>query len=116
MSPAELVEALADLLADRIAAKLGSTTTADYFDRDRLPPGAASWRAVLEAGRRGDLGVVRVGRKAVVSSAEWTRYLEARRCSRTSPKTARPELVDADRRDLEALGLVVPMRAGGGRR
>lgn len=111
MNAAELVEALADLLADRIAEKLGATATPDYFDRDRLPPGAASWRSVLEAGRRGDVAVVRVGRKAVVSAAEWTRYLEARRVGRTS-RPARVELADADARALEALGVVVP----GGRR
>ncbi|MBK6515326.1 MAG: hypothetical protein IPG04_14670 [Polyangiaceae bacterium] len=116
MNAAELVEALADLLADRIAAKLGATATPDYFDRDHLPPGAASWRAVLEAGRRGDLEVTRVGRKAVVSSDAWTRYLEARRGRSSCSPKARPEIADADARALAELGVVVPMRAAGGRR
>lgn len=114
MTAAELVEALADLLADRIAAKLGATATPDFFDRDHLPPGAASWRAVLEAGRRGELVVTRVGRKAVVSAAAWSTYLEARR-GRPRASTARPELAAADAAALAALGVVLPA-AGGGRR
>ena len=114
MTLAELVEALADLLADRIAEKLGATGSADHYDRHRLPPGAASWRAVLEAGRRGDLAVTRVGRASVLPAAEWTRYLEARRGrSSSSPKA---QIADADVAALAELGVVVPMRAAGGRR
>jgi hypothetical protein len=116
VSPSDILEALADLLADRIAAKLGSTATPAYYDRDHLPPGAQSWRAVLDAARRGDLEAVRVGRKAVVAADAWASYLEGRRGRPRAP-TARPELAAADADALAALGLAVPkLAAGGGRR
>ena len=109
---ARALRAAADIL--EAAAHEETTTPSVLFDRDHLPPGAASWRAVLEAGRRGDLEVTRVGRNAVVTGEAWRSFVEARRGRPTQP--ARVELVDADARALEALGVVVPIRAAGGGR
>ncbi len=108
---ARALRAAADIL--EAAAHEETTTPSVLFDRNHLPPGAASWRAVLEAGRRGDLEVTRVGRNAVVTGEAWRAFVEARR---GRPTSHRVELVDADARALEALGVVVPIRAAGGGR
>jgi hypothetical protein len=100
------LDAILDELADRIAARLRPPEP-PHYSRDRLPPGAASWRAVLEAGRRGELEIVRVGRCAVIAREEWDRYVASRRRGRAGPVAVE----DADARALASMGVVLPMRA-----
>lgn len=100
------LDALLDELADRIAARLRPPEPPNY-SRDRLPPGAASWRAVLEAGRRGQLQIARVGRCSVVLREEWDRYVVARAERRPGPVAVN----DSDAAALKAMGVVLPMRA-----
>lgn len=107
----------ADLLCRALRAALevlesapDDTVSSEPYDRDRLPPGAASWRAVLEAGRRGELEVTRIGRRAVVTREAWETYVARRR--RRGPVAVQ----DADRDTLARMGVVLPMRAAGGGR
>jgi hypothetical protein len=98
-----LVRALRAALDVLEQAPADSAVSAEPFDADHLPPGAASWRAVLEAGRRGEIEVTKIGRRAVVTREAWAAFVEAKKPKRT----ARPATVTAsgDAR-LRRLGLV----------
>lgn len=98
-----LVRALRAALAVLEEAPADDDVSTEPYSVDRLPPGAASWRAVLEAGRRGDLEVTRIGRRAVVTREAWAAFVAAKQPRRT----ARPAVVSAsgDAR-LRRLGLV----------
>ncbi len=90
-----------------LAADLQPPTEPAHYSLERVPPEAPSWRAVLEAGRRGELRVDRVGRRAVVAREDWDRYVASRRRGRSAPVAVE----DSDARALEAMGVVLPMRA-----
>lgn len=107
MSVAATLRAQAAVLL-ALADSLEGSTDQEVFDAKRPPPGAASWRAVLEAGRRGEVEVTRVGRGAVVTAAAWKAYVERRRGPRT-----RPAIEGADESAFAQLGIVVPIRARG---
>lgn len=109
---AKALRAAADILE---AAAHEEQAPSALYDRDHLPPGAASWRAVLEAGRRGELEVTRLGRAAVVTAEAWRMFVEGRR-GRPVAHHPRVELASADAAALEALGVVVPLRAARGGR
>lgn len=85
--------------------------TAGPYDREHLPPGAASWRAVLDAGTRGELDVTRIGRRSIVTAEAWSAFIASKKTRRAGPVA----IEDGDARALEALGCVVPMRRTGTR-
>ena len=95
MTQAEILEALLDAIADRVAAKLGRPIVEHYSKTS--PPPHHSWRAVLEAGRRGDLEVTRQGRAVLVSVDAYNAWLAS-----ATPRKSKPELVPAN--DADVLG------------
>jgi hypothetical protein len=74
----------------------------EVYDADRLPPGAASWRAVCDAHRRGELRASKVGRKLVVTGEDWASYLASKK---TSPRAPRLRSVKAPL-DVTRFGVV----------
>ncbi len=60
----ELLDFIADHLADRIVARL-STTTGDYYDQDTLPAGLTR-KAYLRAARLGEFPSFKVNRRVIV--------------------------------------------------
>jgi hypothetical protein len=97
---AQVLEALAKVLETPSSASNDA-----IYDSNRLPPGAQSWRAVLEAGRRGELKVTRVGRKSVVHSDAWLAYVESKNKSRR----VGPAIVKtSDEERLAKMGIVLP--------
>lgn len=100
-----MLEAHADALEQSEGAGVGA-----MFDAEHLPPGAASWRAVLEAGRRGELEVTRIGRRAVVTQAAWSAYVERR------SKRHKVEIAPGDAELLAAMAGRPGLRVVGGAR
>lgn len=99
---ARIFVALLDELADRVAARLGSSAPSHYSKAN--PPPLVSWRTVLEAGRRGELALLRRGRTVLLERAELERWLADGRLERRG----RPKLVAVrDGVTLERLGVVV---------
>jgi hypothetical protein len=86
-----------------------SKTEEHIFDADKLPPGAQSWRQVLEAGRRGELELTPIGRRRVVTADAWAKYIESKR---RGPVAIKP----SDESALAAMGVVLPMRKASGAR
>lgn len=92
---AAMVEAarLGALAALREAGLVGGGAGGAVYDRTHLPPGATSWRQVLDAHRAGRLVASRVGRAVVVTAEAWRAYLEkhpAKRAPRKAPPKAAP--------------------------
>jgi hypothetical protein len=104
---AELFDALLDEIAERVAAKLRTSPATAYYSASSPPP-LATWRSVLEAGRRGELALVKRGRALLLEHAEYERWIAAgKRRPRPQLRAVRDE--DADK--LEQLGVKL-----GGRR
>jgi len=106
--------ALAHALRAAAAALEAEEQTAapgDLYDAQRLPPGAASWRSVLDAGRRGELDVSHVGRRAVVTADAWRTFVDAKKTSRRTRVPMPVAQSDAD--VLAEMGVVVPLRKVG---
>lgn len=104
---AALIDAFADLVAERIAARVGKTEAPRFYTKANLPPAAASWRAARETASREGIAIVRSGRDALIVAAAWDAYLE-RRTSRRSGHS--PEIRSGDEAALKAMGveLVAP--------
>lgn len=108
MTRAELFDAVLDEIAERVAAKLRTSSPASTYYTASSPPPHATWRSVLEAGRRGELELVRRGRSRLLEHAEYERWIAAgKRRPRPQLRAVRDE--DADK--LEQLGVKL-----GGRR
>lgn len=80
-----------------------------WYSRTCLPQGARSWRPVRERALRLGLATVRVGREVLIDAAAWDASLTPR------GRVAAP-VQDGDAQALAAMGVVVPLRAGGDRR
>lgn len=104
---AQAVAAALRMLADAIDTP-AATVAAGPYHSDLLPPGAQSWRAVLEAGRRGELQVTRLGRRAVVTAEAWAAFVTSR--GERHQRTTAPTITSGDAAAFEQLGIVVPMR------
>lgn len=100
---AAALEALVELVADRVASKLQASRPR-FYTRENPPPGR-SWRACLEDGRRGAYALIRQGRSVVVAVEDYERWLE-----RGRPEPKRAGVVREDLDELAAMGVVLPMR------
>lgn len=96
MTRAELFDALLDEIAERVAAKLARSGPAFYSLAS--PPPHHTWRAVLEAHRRGELAITKRGRCAFVDRGEYERWIAGGALARKP----RPQLVAV--RDVATLG------------
>lgn len=95
------------LLATADELELGGRATESapaVFDVEHLPPGAASWRAVLEAGRRGELEVTRIGRRSIVTGEAWAAYVSSKK-----PRKSRLQIASSDVATLERMGVLIDM-------
>ncbi len=105
-----LLDVLAELVADRIAARLGRVEPPRHYTRSNLPPGAKSWRAARETAAREGIEVVRAGRDVLIVASSWDEYL-ARRTSRRGPV----EIRSADEAALAKMGVQLRGLPGGRR-
>ncbi len=60
----------------------------ETYHAEHLPPGARSWRVVLDAHRRGELRASRVGRKLLVTGEDWAAYVTSRKATPRPAKKA----------------------------
>lgn len=104
------LEALVELIADRVATRLGESRPR-FYTRDNPPPGR-SWRATLEDGRRGAYTLIRQGRSTAVAVDDYERWLASKGARPSIP----PSVAKNDVDELAALGVVVPARRAGGAR
>lgn len=106
----ELVEALADEIADRVAARLSAPQDGGFYSAKDPGPFKTS-RAFLDAARRGEFPTARVAREVVARRSD----VDAAIAARLARRTPRPEEVKASDADtLREMG--VELRAAGGRR
>jgi hypothetical protein len=104
-------DAFADLVAARLAARLGKVEQArHYYTKANLPPGAKSWRAARETAAREAIEVVRAGRDVLIVASSWDEYL-ARRTSRRGPV----EIRSGDEAALAKMGVRLRGLPGGRR-
>lgn len=86
-----LLALAADLLADDVATPPAGET----YHAERLPPGARSWRVVLDAHRSGELRASRVGRRLLVTGEDWAAYVASRKATPRRQRDPKPEnLID----------------------
>lgn len=104
------IETVLDAIADRVVQRLRADAAAAprWYTRHLLPPGVRTWRAARETAARLGVPTSKPGREVLIDAAAFDAAIVA-------PRHSAPTLKPSDEAALEALGVVLPMRARGRR-
>jgi hypothetical protein len=106
-----LFEALADLVADKLAERLAARAldAAPFYDADTAP---VKRRQFLEAARRGDFPSFKRGKRVLARREDVDRWIESGARARPDPAPARDEASDEDLLARSGLLLLTASRKG----
>lgn len=111
VSAERVLDLLVDMVADRVAARLGATPANDYYDQHGSPIGK---RRFLEAARRGAFASMKRGKLVLARRVDVDAWIRA---GQRAPRSVSPTTeTDSDEALLHANGVVlapVPRRTKG---